>query len=346
MPRYLPEPANSNAGPARSAVLLVNLGTPQAPTAAALRVYLRQFLSDPRVIEIPRLLWWPLLYGVILTFRPRRSAHKYAQIWSTEGSPLNLHTQRQAKLLQGFLGVRGHTDVMVDYAMRYGAPSVAQALDALRARNCQRVLVLPLYPQYAASSTGSAVDAVCAALQRMRNVPEMRFVKDYHDHPGYIEAVAQNVRSYWVKHGAPAKLLVSFHGLPRYTVERGDPYRTQCERTAGLLMQALRLDAQRCEFAFQSRFGPSEWLQPYLSETLKRWAQQRIERVDVVCPGFTADCLETLEEIALTEKADFLRHGGGEFHYIPALNENDAWIRALCDIAVVHLQGWPGAPRV
>jgi len=340
---FLAEPAYAHATPAHTAILLVNLGTPEAPTAAAVRRYLKEFLSDPRVVEIPKPLWWLILNAIILNLRPAKSAAKYAQIWDKDGSPLKLHTERQAKLLRGYLGSQGHPALVVDYAMRYGSPAIDSVLSRLKQQRCERILILPLYPQYAASTTASALDAVSAVFRRTRNIPELRMVKHFHDHPGYIAALAEGVRKHWARHGKPDKLLMSFHGLPRYTLERGDPYHCECQKTARLLAGALALAPEQYQLSFQSRFGRAEWLQPYTAATLAQWGNEGLSRVDVVCPGFVADCLETLEEIGIEGKAEFLKAGGKEFHAIPCLNESDAWIRALAQIAGEHLQGWDRA---
>ena len=339
MAKFNPEPSYQHGTPERVGILLLNLGTPDAPTAKALRPYLKQFLSDPRVVEIPRLVWWPILNGIILNTRPAKSAEKYAQIWSAEGSPLLVHTRKQAIMLKGYLGTRGIA-VEVEFGMRYGNPSVASALEKLRARNCTRILVLPLYPQYAASSTGSALDAVWQELQRMRNMPEVRTVRHYHDDPGYIAALAASVNRHWMDHGRPDKLIMSFHGIPRRSLTLGDPYHCECHKTGRLLAEALKLEKEQYMICFQSRFGRAEWLQPYFAPTLEQLAKDGTKRVDVICPGFAGDCLETLEEIGMEGKATFLGAGGNEYHYIPALNERDEWLHALSDIAERHLQGW------
>ncbi len=340
MPAYRPEPPFDHGSSRKIGILLINLGTPEAPTARALRPYLKEFLSDPRVVEMPRALWWLVLNGIILNTRPKKSAEKYAQIWTREGPPLKLHTERQTKLLKGYLGERLKAPHRVEYAMRYGAPSVEGALSRLREQGCDRILVAPLYPQYAASSTGTAFDAVFRALQRMRNVPAVRTVRHYHDHPDYLRALAQSVRDYWEKNGRPDRLVMSFHGVPRFALDKGDPYHCECLKTGRLLAQALGLDENRYQICFQSRFGPAEWLKPYTAATLEALGKQGVPRVDVVCPGFAGDCLETLEEIAMGGKATFLKAGGKEFHYIPALNERDDWIRALSNIVLENLQGW------
>ena len=340
---FLPEPKRQEGAPGKTAILLVNLGTPEAPTAAALRPYLKEFLSDPRVVEIPRVLWWIILHLLILPFRSGQSAKKYASIWSPDGSPLKVHTEKQAKLLRGYLGQRGH-QVEVAYAMRYGKPGIAGVLDQLKAAGATRILILPAYPQYSATTTASIHDAVFAHLAKVRNLPELRFVRDYHDHAGYIEALAASVTAYWEKHGRPDKLVMSFHGVPKRTLDLGDPYYYECKKTAGLLTERLGLDESRVVLSFQSRFGKAEWLQPYTAPTVKKLAAEGVKRIDVICPGFTSDCLETLEEIAMEVRADFLTAGGRDFHYISCLNESPAWIHALADVALVHMQGWPTAP--
>jgi protoporphyrin/coproporphyrin ferrochelatase len=343
MAYYKPEPPYAHGTPPRIGILLLNLGTPDAPTTPALRRYLKQFLSDRRIVEIPRIVWWPILNGIILNTRPSKSAEKYAQIWTQDGSPLMFHTQRQARMLQGFLHEKIEQPYCVEFGMRYGNPSVASALEKLKVQNCDRILVIPLYPQYAASSSASALDAVWEALKHTRNVPEIRTVRHYHDHPGYIAALAASVREYWMTHGRPDKLLMSFHGVPRFALDKGDPYHCECHKTGRLLAEALQLDQNRFQICFQSRFGRAEWLKPYFAPTLEELGKQKTERVDVICPGFSSDCLETLEEIAIEGKATFLKAGGKEYHYIPALNERDDWIHALSDIAVHHLQGWIGS---
>jgi ferrochelatase len=337
--RFAAEPAQRHDQAARTAVLLVNLGTPDAPTPAAVRRYLAEFLADPRVVEIPRVLWWPLLHGVILRVRPARSAAKYASIWTTEGSPLLAWTRKQALRLLGTLGERGHP-LLVQPAMRYGQPSIGSALDALKAQGATRILVLPLYPQYAAASTASAFDAVMAWAAKVRRVPALRFVADFHDHRGYIEALAQRVIEHWRVNGRGERLVLSFHGIPRRSDELGDPYRIQCLETARLLGARLSMPTAELVVAFQSRFGRARWLEPYTEPTLRKLAAQGVGHVDVMCPGFVADCLETLEEINVEVRAAFLAAGGKRFEYIDCLNDSSAWIRALADLAIDHLQGW------
>ncbi|MFA5083381.1 MAG: ferrochelatase [Hydrogenophilaceae bacterium] len=340
MSAFLPEPPFRHDQPERIGILLINLGTPDAPTASALRTYLKEFLSDRRVVEIPRALWWPILNGIILNTRPAKSAAKYASIWQAGGSPLKVHTEQLTRLLASEMAGRTSVPMVVDYAMRYGQPSVASVLDTMKAKGCDRLLVLPLYPQYAASSTATALDAVYRTLLKTRNMPELRTVRHYHDHPGYIAALRQSVEAHWTEHGRPDVLLMSFHGVPRRSLELGDPYHCECLKTGRLLAEALGLSPEQYRITFQSRFGKAEWLKPYTAATLAELGQGKTGRVDAICPGFAADCLETLEEIAMEGKATFLNAGGGEFHYIPALNTRPAWLSTLADLVQAHLTGW------
>lgn len=336
---YRPEPAHRHDRRERVAVLLINLGTPAAPTASALRRYLAEFLGDPRVVEIPRALWLPLLHGVILRLRPRRSAAKYAHIWMREGSPLAVWTARQTEGLAAALAARGH-DVLVRHAMRYGEPSIPATLDALRAEGATRLLALPLYPQYAAATTASAVDKVGQWAATARRLPELRFVAQYHDDAGYIEALAATLEAHWLAHGRGERLVLSFHGLPARSLALGDPYHCQCLATARLLGERLGLAPKQMQVAFQSRFGKARWLQPYTLQVLRTLAADGVGTVDVMCPGFAADCLETLEEIALEGRAAFLAAGGKALRYVPCLNAEPSWLAALAGIAERHLQGW------
>jgi len=345
MARYRPEPAYSHGTPAPTAVVLVNLGTPEAPTGAALRPYLRQFLWDPRVVEIPRPLWWLILNGIILNTRPKKSAEKYASVWTDEGSPLKVHTEKQAKLLAGYLGTAGHQGLLVEYAMRYGQPSIPAVLEGLRAKGCRRILVVPMYPQYAASTTASVTDEAARCMLAWRNLPEMRFVRSFCDQPGYIGALAASVREHWMRNGEAERLVMSFHGVPRFTLDRGDPYHCECRKTGRLLAEALELPAERVAVTFQSRFGKAEWLQPYTQPTLEQMARDGLRKVDVICPGFVADCLETIEEIGMECRDAFLANGGREYALIPCLNERDDWIAALRDLVVAHLSNWLSEPR-
>ncbi len=341
MPHTIPEPAP--AGEGKTALVLINLGTPDAPTASAVRRYLKEFLSDRRVIEIPPPIWWFILNGVILNVRPKKSAEKYALIWTPEGSPLKVHSERQTKLLRGFLGHAGH-DVVVAGAMRYGEPSIPATLSRLKAEGCTRILLLPLYPQYSSSTSASSFDAAFAWARSIRNQPEIRTTRSFPDDAGYIEALAASVRQHWLVNGRPAasyRLIMSFHGVPLYTRERGDPYYYECQTTGKLLAEALGLRDDEYQITFQSRFGFAEWLKPYTAATLAELGKQGLQRVDIMCPGFPADCLETLEEIAIEGKAAFLQAGGKEYHYIACLNERDDWIKALTEIVCRQLQGWP-----
>ncbi|GAA4335326.1 ferrochelatase [Variovorax defluvii] len=324
----------------RIAVLWCNLGTPDEPTAAAVRPFLAEFLGDPRVVEIPKALWAPILHGIILRTRPAKSAAKYAGIWTPEGSPLKVWTQKQAKLLAGWLGERGHR-VTVHEAMRYGQPSIPAQLDALAAQGVTRILVLQAYPQYSGTTTASAIDAVNAWSARRRRVPEFRFVNDYHDDPLYIEALARSVEAHWKHEGRPDRLLLSYHGIPERNIRLGDPYQDQCLASASLLAARLGLAQAQYQVTFQSRFGRAKWLEPYTEPTLRALGASGVARVDVMCPGFPTDCLETLEEIAMEGRDAFLQSGGKAFHYIPCLNDSPDWIDALCALAERHLAGWP-----
>ena len=331
-------------------VLLVNLGTPDAPTPAAVRKYLAEFLTDPRVVEIPSVAWRPLLHGVVLRTRPAKSAARYARIWTKDGSPLAIHTHKQKVLLSGYLGQRLKAlglpadHVVVEHAMRYGTPTIASALERLRKGGCDRVLVMPLYPQYAASTTASVFDAVAAHLRTVRRMPGLRFVDSFHDDPGYIAALAAVVNDYWTRHGQPEHLVLSFHGLPRRTLVRGDPYHCLCQATARLLARELGLEARQWTLAFQSRFGRGRWLEPHTADVLAKLGAARPRRVDVFAPGFVADCLETLEELAIEGKRTFQAAGGADYDVIPCLNEHPRWIAALAELVLASLHGWLAPP--
>lgn len=334
----------------RIGVLLINLGTPDAPTTAAVRRYLGEFLSDSRVVEIPPAIWKPILHGIVLRTRPAQSAAKYKKIWGEGGSPLAVHSARQRTLLLGYLGQRLKKAGLpsdfcpVEIGMRYGNPSIDDALAKLLTLDVERILLLPLYPQYAASTTASAFDRCTTTLRRRVRVPGVRFVESFHDDPGYLAALVRNLNDYWMKNGHPDHLVMSFHGLPRRTLDRGDPYHCHCHQTARLLADELGFERKQWTLAFQSRFGRAEWLQPYTVRVLEALARNGTARVDVACPGFVSDCLETLEEIGIEGKNTFLRAGGKEFHLVPCLNEHPAWIAALADLAWRQLQGWLVAP--
>ena len=331
--------SSSAANVAPIGILLANLGSPEAPTPAAARRYLAEFLSDSRVIEAPRWIWRPVLHGVILRIRPRRSAAAYASVWLPEGSPLLVYSRRQADALQQDLDLRFPAQYRVALAMRYGQPSVASGLECLRAAGCGRILILPLYPQYSATTTASVIDAVGSWLGTQRVIPELQWVNEYAEAPGYIAALAARVHAYWASNGRGDRLLMSFHGLPQRYADLGDPYPAQCRATARALARALDLPDDRWAMAFQSRFGPSRWLEPYTDEVLSRWAGNGVRTVDAVCPGFAADCLETLEEVALRYAEGYAQQGG-TLRYIPALNDAPEHIAFLADLVIGRTRGW------
>jgi ferrochelatase len=321
-------------------VLLVNLGTPDSPSVADVRRYLKEFLWDPRVVEIARPVWWLVLNLVILNTRPRRSAKAYEKVWTEAGSPLLVISRKQHAALQSRLDTQAGPAINVALAMRYGQPSIAAGLQALREAGVKRVLVLPLYPQYSATTTAAVVDAVADELRHWRELPELRFVNDYHRHPAYISALADSVRRYWSIHGEPDKLLLSFHGIPQEYVDAGDPYGRQCVQTAELLVAELGLPAERWQLSFQSRLGPRQWLQPYTDHTLKALAGEGGRAIHVLCPGFSVDCLETLEEVALENRAIFLEAGGERYEYIECLNDHASHIELFSELVAQHTCGW------
>lgn len=335
-----PEPAYSHGNALRTGVLLINLGTPDEPTAPALRRYLKQFLSDPRVVEIPSIVWWPILNGIILNVRPKKSAVKYASIWMDEGSPLRVYTERQASLIQSTLKDRG-LDVDVRFAMRYGNPSIESVLDQMRQEGLRRLLVLPMYPQYSSSTTATAFDVLLKAFTEIRNQPDLRLIRSFQDFQPYISALANQVRVHWDNHGRGDLLLFSFHGVPKRSLLKGDPYHCECHKMARLIAEDLGLAPHQWRTAFQSRFGKAEWLKPYTSEVLHELPGQGVKTLDVMCPGFPADCLETLEEIAMEGKEEFLTAGGEHYRYIPCLNDDSGGIAALSTLIEQHLAGWP-----
>jgi len=334
------EPSYVHGSTPRTAVLLVNLGSPDEPTAAATRRYLAEFLSDPRVVEIPPFVWKLVLHGIILNTRPAKSAAKYATIWTEAGSPLVVGTARLAARLGEEFAAEGQP-LLVRHAMRYGNPGVGAVLDELRERGATRLLVLPLYPQYSAATTASVWDAVAQWAAHARYLPELRFVNRYGDHPGHIRALARSVQAHWAAHGKAPLLLMSFHGLPERSLHRGDPYHCECHKTARLLAEALGLEPRQFRVTFQSRFGKAQWLRPYTEPTLRELAASGVRQVDVICPGFAVDCLETLEEIAQEARDAFLEAGGQDFRCIRCLNDSDDAVLALRDLARLHLQGWP-----
>ena len=330
------------AATVQAAVLLVNLGTPTAPTAQAVRPYLAQFLADPRVIEYPRWLWWLILHGVILRFRPKRSAHAYSKIWEKRGSPLRFGSEALATGLQAEIRrQRPQAPIKVALAMSYGNPSVAQTIEQLQREGVRRLLVLPLYPQFSATSTGSVLDAVAGSIMKMRWPPELRIINDYHDDPGYIEALAQSIEHWWATNGRGDKLLLSFHGIPERYRDAGDPYFCQCQATARLLGARLQLDERHMAVSFQSRLGRERWLHPYTDATVRQLAADGVRKLDVACPGFAVDCLETLEEIAMQNRDFFVGAGGETLRYIPALNDSPGQLQSLTSLVLRHTQGWP-----
>jgi len=338
MPTYQPTPEIEHGSSDSTGILLVNLGTPDAPTTAAVRRFLKQFLSDPRVVEYPRVLWWLILNGVILRIRPSRSAAAYREIWTEDGSPLLLHSRNLADGVRARLAGRG--DCRVELGMTYGEPSIASAIDKLQSAGARRLLVLPLYPQYSGTTTASVFDTVSDKLQTMRWIPETRFVNQYHDEDGYIRALTSSIREYWQENGRGDHLLLSFHGVPKYTLDGGDPYYRQCLKTGRLVAEALELGEDDWTLSFQSRVGREEWLQPYTDTTVAELGKKSIGRLDVACPGFSADCLETLEEIAMQNAGFFTAAGGKSLRYVPALNARDDHVEFVAGLVERHIEGW------
>ncbi|MGZ4957715.1 MAG: ferrochelatase [Methylomonas sp.] len=312
----------------KTGILLVNLGSPSSTKTGDVRRFLREFLGDPRVVNLPRPVWWLILNAFILPFRPRKSAHAYKAIWTDQGSPLVVFTQRLTKKLAAKIA---NQNVLVDCAMRYGKPALREKLQAFKQQGVDEILILPLYPQYSSTTTASIFDVVAEEFVGWRHMPALRFTSDYHQNPAYIAAVAGSIRDHWQTHGQAEVLLMSFHGLPAKLTEWGDPYFHQCQATARLIANQLGLNDSQWQLVFQSRFGKAEWLKPYCIEVLRELPKQGIMRIDVVCPGFPADCLETLEEIALTNREIFLEAGGKDYRYIPALNDSDAHVEMLAD---------------
>jgi ferrochelatase len=329
----------------RIGILLINSGTPESPEPAAVRAFLARFLADPRVVEAPRALWLPLLYGVILPWRPARVARKYRRIWSDAGSPLRELTLRLRAEVAAVLAQRMLAPLQVEVGMLYSAPEVAAALARLREGGAQRLLVLPLFPQFCGATTGAAFDQVSAALQRLGWLPDLQLIADYHDHPGYIEALRASVVAHWQAHGRTPHLLISFHGIPERYGRGRDPYSRRCHLTARLLADELLLQEGEWSVSFQSRFGPAQWLKPYTQAVLGTLPARGVRAVTVVCPGFAVDCLETLEEIAIENRDFFIRAGGERFDYVPALNAGAAHAHCLADLVAQRCQGWTQALR-
>lgn len=325
-------------------VLITNLGTPDAPTKPALKRYLKQFLSDPRVVEVPRLLWWLVLNGVILQFRPKRSAKAYATVFTDQGSPLLFHTQAQANALAAKFSAAGRDDVVVDFAMRYGNPSIESVLDKMFKQGVRKLVVLPLYPQYSASTSASTFDAIAENFVQRRWLPDLRFVSQYADYPPFIAAAVARIQRHWQLHGTADKLIFSYHGIPKRYLTNGDPYHCQCYKTSRLIAEALGLNSEQYLTTFQSRFGREEWLKPYTDHTLKSLPARGVKAVQIFCPGFSADCLETIEEIAIENKEYFLQAGGERYEYISALNDEPEHIDALYQLISDNIHGWQYSP--
>ena len=325
---------------AKLGVLITNLGTPEAPTPKALRAYLAQFLSDPRVVEYPRVLWKLILHGVILRIRPARSAKAYQTVWTEQGSPLLVHTQAQRDALAALLAQRYGDGVEVAFAMRYGEPSIANAVDKLMQAGVRKLVVLPLYPQYSGSTSASTFDALASDFKKRRWLPDLRFISHYHDYPPYIAAVAEKIKAHWTQHGRCDKLVLSYHGVPKRYLLEGDPYYCECFKTSRLIAEYLDLSADDYMTTFQSRFGREEWLQPYTDATLKALPAQGVKSVQMVCPGFSADCLETIEEIGEENREYFMHAGGEDYQYIECLNADTAHIDMMAQLVEDTIQDW------
>ena len=330
----------SHQQPDKIGVLLTNLGTPDAPTPKALRAYLKEFLSDPRVVEVPRILWWFVLNLVILNIRPARSARAYATVWTDNGSPLMIHTQNQTAAVKARLQDQYGEDVVVEFAMRYGNPGISATLDKMFQKGVRKLVVLPLYPQYCASTTASTLDAISDDFKQRRWTPDFRFISHYHDNRDYIAAVGDKIKAHWEQHGRADKLLFSYHGIPKRYLTNGDPYHCECYKTSRLLAEYLGLEKSHYITTFQSRFGREEWLKPYTDHTLQAMPAQGIKSVQVVCPGFSSDCLETIEEIGEENRDYFLEAGGEKYQYIPCLNSDDSHIQMLTRLVKQEIGDW------
>ncbi|MBC8519078.1 MAG: ferrochelatase [Gammaproteobacteria bacterium] len=317
-------------------VLITNLGTPDDATPASLRRYLAEFLWDRRVVDMPRLKWWLILHGIILRVRPKRVAKAYQKVWTENGGPLLVISKRQREAIEKRLADKLGYKVPVALGMRYGNPSISSALESLRQQEVSKIIILPLFPQYSAATTGSTFDAVSQALQQWRNIPDLTFINNYHNNPGYIEALANSINDKWKEGGRAERILLSFHGLPQRYHDAGDPYRDQCNATAIALNKKLGLRDGQLQVVFQSRFGKEEWLKPYTEETLRLLPVEGINKIDIICPGFSADCVETLEEIAMQDRDLFIGSGGESYQYIPALNNRHDHIDALTDILLAN----------
>ncbi len=326
--------------PDKIGVLITNLGTPKAPTKQALKPYLKEFLSDPRVVEFPRFLWWFILNGIILNIRPKRSAAAYQTVWTEQGSPLLLHTKNQCEGIEARIKAEYGDTVIIDYAMRYGEPSIHSAIDNLLNKGARKLFVLPLYPQYCASTTGSTFDALASDFKKRRWLPELRFLNHYCDNEAYIDCLATKIENHWEKHGRAERLVLSYHGIPKRYLMNGDPYHCQCHKTSRLVARKLGLTEHDYVTTFQSRFGREEWLKPYTDETLKSLPKQGVSSIQVCCPGFSSDCLETIEEIGEENKEYFLENGGERFEYIEALNSDPQHLDMLSDLVINNIKDW------
>jgi ferrochelatase len=324
----------------RAGVLLINLGTPDDHSPAAIRRYLREFLSDRRVVDLPRALWWPVLNAFILPLRPRRLSHAYESVWQPEGAPLLVYSQRVADRLQEALSEAAGKAVPVRLAMRYGNPSIPDVMQRMESEGIRRIVLIPMYPQYSATTTATAIDAIGAVLSRSRWIPELRTINSYHDDPAYIAALAASVREHWAEHGRGEHLMMSFHGIPQRYFRAGDPYYCHCQKTARLLAEALQMPADGYTVCFQSRFGREPWLSPYTDQQVTALATSGVKTLDVICPGFSADCLETLEEIAMQNRDTFVEAGGAQLRYIAALNDRDDHVAVYRQLAMNALTGW------
>lgn len=347
---FIPDGSYTPVNPLHIGIMLMNVGSPDAPTARAVRPYLAQFLGDERVVELPGWLWKPALHGVLLNTRPRRSARLYENIWTKEGSPLIVHSRRQAEALQTALApiaAEKGVHISVEIGMRYGNPSIAAGLDKLRTAGMTHLLALPMFPQYSQTTTATALDALFDALKEWRWMPELRTITAYHTHPLYIEAVAESIEEHWRINGRAERILFSYHGVPEAYVTHGDPYRRQCHETTALLVDRLALREGEYDTSFQSRLGPVEWLRPYTDETLEAWGKEKLASAEAICPGFSADCLETVDEVEREGSEAFAEAGGGKFTYIPALNDRPLHIKALAQIVIEQMRGWlPENPSV
>ena len=340
MVKYIGEKDYEHGSKEKIGVLITNLGTPDAPNKKELKVYLNQFLSDPRVIELPKILWQILLKLVILQIRPSKSAEAYKQIWTDKGSPLLDIANRQLNKIQSSFSSKNE-NIVFEVGMRYGNPSIPDALLKLQKKQVRRLLVLPMYPQYCAATTGSTFDEVTNVLQKWRWIPEMRFINQYFEEKNYIEALSNSIKSFWKKTSKPQKIIFSYHGIPKRYLTNGDPYHCFCLKTTRLVKEQMGLSDDEIMTTFQSRFGREEWLKPYTSETLKELPKQGIKNIHIISPGFSSDCLETLEELEEENKEYFMESGGENYHYIPCLNDHDDHIDVFVNLIKKHTQGWP-----